>query len=270
MRVILLLLACWLAAPIARAQIIDTHVHVWHLDRPDGIYWIKKDNETLYRSYMPADHEPMAKAAGITGVVVVQAGQHLPDNQWNLDVTAHNKDFYRGVVGNLSTVIGTDEFKPLFDKLCEDERYVGYRLSGRADGRPMDEAFFRDLKLTAERGRTVDFLIGGYSLEDVATIAKRVPDLKIILDHFGNIVLDGDPLDPEWVKTFRAAAAHPKVHCKVSALYGRVKAQPAPRTVAPVFSTQRVVRCRQRNTFCGQQCGNTLCQLAVFAGYQSS
>ena len=85
----------------------------------------------LYRDYLPKDFDEVAKASGVTGVVLVQAGQNLPDNQWNLDITAHNPKLYRGVVGNLSPVIGTDAFKPLFTSLCKDPRYLGYRLSGR-------------------------------------------------------------------------------------------------------------------------------------------
>jgi predicted TIM-barrel fold metal-dependent hydrolase len=207
--------------------VIDTHVHLWHLDRPEGIYWIKKDDAALYRSFLPEDYEVIAKANGVDGVVVVQAGQHLPDNQWNLDITAHNKTLFRGVVGNLSQVIGSEKFQPLFDQLCQDKRYLGYRLSGR-EGGELSEEFFRNLEMTARRGKTVDFLIGKYSFDDVATIAKRVPNLKIILDHFGNIVLDGKPLDPAWVKKYRTVARHPNVFCKVSALFGRVKKQPAP------------------------------------------
>ena len=207
--------------------LIDTHVHLWHLDRPEGIYWIPKDSRALYQSFMPEDHEAIAKKNGVNGVVVVQAGQHLPDNQWNLDVTAHNKTLYRGVVGNLSQVIGTDRFQPLFDKLCQDDRYLGYRISGRTK-KTLTEEFYRDLNETARRGKTVDMLIGNYTLEDAADIANRIPNLKIILNHFGGVSLDGNPLDPAWVKKFLAVAKHPNVFCKVSALFGRVKSQPAP------------------------------------------
>ena len=212
--------------------IIDCHVHLFDIARPAGIGWIKKDDKVLYRSFLPKDHEPIAKANGVRGVVVVQAGQSLPDNQWNLDITAHNKKLYRGVVGNLSEVIGTPDFKPLFEKLCEDPRYVGYRLSGRFQ-EGLTEEFFRDLELTVEKGRTVDFLLGGYSLAEVDQIAKRMPKLKIIIDHFGGVALDGKPLDPEWVKSFLTVSKRPNVICKVSALYGRFKEQPAPREIAP-------------------------------------
>ena len=212
--------------------IVDTHVHLWDLIRPEGIYWIAKDNKTLYRSMLPQTHEPIATSNHVKAVVVGQAGQSLPDNQWNLDITAHNKRLYRGVVGNLSEVIGTEKFSPLFQQLCKDERYVGYRLSGRyQDG--MSDAFFRDLELTAENGKTVDFLVGKYSLEDVAVVAKRVPQLKIILDHFGGVVLNGEPLDAAWVERFRAVAKFPNVYCKVSALFGRFQQQPAPTDIKP-------------------------------------
>ena len=214
-------------AQTSEPKLVDTHVHLWHLDRPEGIYWIPKDNGPLYRSFMPRHHQEIARQNGVDGVVVVQAGQHLPDNQWNLDITAHNKSLYRGVVGNLSTVIGTPAFQPLFEKLCRDPRYLGYRISGRSD-KALTPEFLRDLRDTARRGKTLDILIGSFTLEDASKIATEVPRLKIIINHLGGITLDGRSLDPAWVEKFRTVAKHPNVRCKVSALFGRVKKQPAP------------------------------------------
>lgn len=211
----------------AFSQVTDCHVHLYTLSRPEGVSWIKEDNEHLYRDHLPEDFAAVAKENGVTGVVLVQAGQSLPDNQWNLDVTAAHKGLFRGVVGNLSQVIGTDEFAPLFQKLCADPRYLGYRLSGRPKDE-LNDAFYEHLKATAKAGKTVDFLLGSYTLKEVAEVAKRVPELKIIVDHFGGVRLDGKPLPAEWVADFKAVAKFPNVHCKVSALYGRVAEQPAP------------------------------------------
>ena len=235
-RLTIVVLGCLSLSGMMRAEdtaehpIVDCHVHLWDLSRPEGIAWLSKDVKVLYRSFLPEFHEPIATANRVGGVVVVQAGQSLPDNQWNLDITAHNKRLYRGVVGNLSQVIGTEEFRPLFEKLCGDERYVGYRISGRYQEH-LTDAFFRDLEFTAEKGRTLDILVGQYTLEEVGEIARRVPKLKIILDHFGNVQLDGQPLAHAWVENMRSAAKHENVFCKVSALYGRVKTQPAPRDI---------------------------------------
>jgi L-fuconolactonase len=207
--------------------IVDCHVHLWDTNRPEGIHWPRKEHKTLFRPFMPKQHEPIARANNVRGVVVVQAGQTLGDNQWNLDATAHNKQLYRGIVGNLSLAIGTEKFRPLFEKLCGDKRYVGYRLSGRYQEHLTDD-FYRDLQLTASKGKTVDFLVGGYSFEEISQIAKRVPNLKIILDHFGGVQLDDQPLDPTWVKRLRNVAQCKNVYCKVSALYGRTNTVPAP------------------------------------------
>jgi predicted TIM-barrel fold metal-dependent hydrolase len=231
-------LAGWLfAAPSvsiaekhAARSIVDCHVHLWSLERPEAIYWIAEDDSTLRRDFLPRHFSPIAAASNVEGVVIVQAGQHLPDNQWCLDITRGNPTLYRSVVGNLSKVIGTAEFKPLLDKLCEDRRYVGFRLSGRYHSE-LTDAFFRDLQYTADKGRVVDILVGDYTLADVDQIAARVPRLKIMLDHLGNVVVDDQPLRPEWIKAMQATAKHPNVFCKVSALYGRSAKQPAPRAI---------------------------------------
>ncbi len=219
------------AASAVEPQVIDCHVHLWDLSRPAGLSWIKKDDSVLYRNMLPADFEKVAKANGVTGVVLVQAGQSLPDNQWNLDITAHNPQLFRGLVGNLSEVIGTDAFAPLFDKLSKDPRYLGYRISGRYQ-EGLSDALYRDLKRTAAAGKSVDFLAGGFSLSEIATIAKQVPDLRIIVNHFGSVRLNGQALDAAWVKDFRAVAQQPNVYCKVSALYGRFEKQPAPKELS--------------------------------------
>ncbi len=210
--------------------VIDCHVHLWDTSRPE-MTWPRKEHVELYKPFLPKTHAPICRANGVTGVVIVLSGQALVDNQWNLDVTAHDTRLYRGVVGNLSKAIGTDGFKPLFTKLCQDKRYVGYRLSGRYQ-EGLTDALIRDLRLTARMGRTVDFLVGGYSLAEVDKIARRIPELKIILDHFGGVELDGGPHDKEWLRNFRTVAKRPNVYCKLSALYGRFKERPAPTNLA--------------------------------------
>ena len=207
--------------------IIDTHVHLWDTSRPE-MTW-PRAGHALFKPFLPPQHEPICAANDVTGVVVVLSGQALVDNQWNLDVTAHNPTLYRGVVGNMSKAIGTDEFAPLFRRLCDDPRYLGYRLSGRYQDE-FSEAFWRDLKLTAEMGKTLDVLCGSYSLADVDEIARRLPELRIIINHFGNIKLSDEPLDPAWIASFRQLAQRPNVHCKFSAFYGRFQEQPAPKT----------------------------------------
>lgn len=230
----LTLLACLATTALAEEPdaIIDCHVHLWDHARSEGLTWIKKDDKVLNRSFLPKDHEPIARANGVSGIVVVQAGQSLPDNQWNLDITAHNPRLYRGIIGNLSTVIGKQEFRADFEKLCKDPRYLGYRLSGKYSD-TLTDAFFDDLRLTMEKDRVVEFLATGYSLTDITEVARRLPKLRILVNHLGGVKLDGSPLKPEWIAQFRALAQHANVCCKLSALFGRWDKQPAPQDLAP-------------------------------------
>ena len=82
---IFLLASCLGLSSLALAKpdvpIVDTHVYLWDLKRPAGLGWIAKDNQTLYRNFLPQHHAPIARANGVRAVVLVQAGQSLPDNQ---------------------------------------------------------------------------------------------------------------------------------------------------------------------------------------------
>ena len=205
--------------------IIDCHVHLWDTNRPEGISWPRPEHKKIYRPYLPEHIVPIATANNVKGIVAMQSGQAIADNQWNLDIIKKDP-LFKGVMGNLSKVIGTDEFKPLLNELCKNKQYLGYRLSGKyQDG--LSAALFRDLQLTAEKSLAVDFLVGGYSFKDIATIAKKVPKLRILLDHLGGVSLDGKPLNEDWVKEFKAMGEYENIHCKVSALFGRFKQQPA-------------------------------------------
>jgi arylsulfatase A-like enzyme/predicted TIM-barrel fold metal-dependent hydrolase len=224
-------------AKTAAPAIVDTHVHLWDIARPEGLGWIAPTNAVLRRSFLPQDHRPLAVAHGVARSVVVQAGQSLSDNLWNLEITASHHTHYPGVVGNLSKAIGTEAFAPLFDSLCKDSRYVGYRLSGR-HSKTLNDAFFRDLERTAAAGRTLDLLIGEYTLEDALTIAQRVPKLKIMVNHFAGVKLNHAPLDADWVRQFKALGKLPNAYCKVSGFYGRATVEPVPKTAAfyaPIF-----------------------------------
>ena len=79
---------------------IDTHIHLYDTNRADGVPWPPADDEVLYKPHLPEEYSKLAKAAGVTGVVVVEASDRLEDNRWVLDKVA-NDPFYVALVGNI-------------------------------------------------------------------------------------------------------------------------------------------------------------------------
>ena len=204
--------------------IIDCHVHLWDTRRPEGIHWPRPEHKFLYKPFLPKDIAPIARKNNVKAIVAMQSGQTTADNQWNLDIIEKDPIF-KGVIGNLSRVIATDKFKPLLEKLTKNPKYLGFRLSGKYQEGLSDE-LMRDLKLTADKGLAVDFLVGGYSFKDIRTIAEKFPNLRIMLDHIGGVNLN-KPLSKEWITEMKAMKKYKNVYCKVSALYGRYSKQPA-------------------------------------------
>lgn len=228
---ILLLVAAGCAAPDAGVfPIVDTHIHFWDVDEPQGIGWPGKGHP-LYKTILPRHFAPIARDNNVKAAILIQSGSRIVENEWSLKATEGEKERYPAVVGNLSLVIGTERFDSIFDECCRNPRYGGFRLSRS----PSKEDFFHErvwehLERLAARGKTLDVLMGGFDLKDVDRIARKIPRLKIMINHGGGGPIDGGPVDPSWRADLQAAARNPSVHCKVSGFFDRAVTRPAPRT----------------------------------------
>jgi L-fuconolactonase len=186
-------------------MIIDTHTHFYDPFRPEGVPWPPKENKLLYRTVLPEHLKPLAEPDGVVGTVVVEASKWLEDNQWILDLASEltrfaASPFFRGI------------------------RIGGGLLADMAQG-----SFLDDMALLAEKDLSLDALIFDPAhFAGLSVLAERVPDLRIVVNHVGNMPIDGAALDPAWVERFQKAAAHPNVHMKVSGLLENSVHRPAP------------------------------------------
>ncbi|MBC8011933.1 MAG: amidohydrolase, partial [Burkholderiales bacterium] len=77
--------------------VIDSHHHFWRYTQADYA-WIPADWNALKRDFLPEDLASEVAAAGVDGVVSVQARQSLLETEWLLDLAAQHA-FIHGVVG---------------------------------------------------------------------------------------------------------------------------------------------------------------------------
>lgn len=218
-------------------RIIDTHIHLYDTSRPEGVPWPPPSDDVLFRPTVARHFDAICAANGVTATVIVEASDRVEDNQWVLDLVKHNPKRYIGLVGNLP--IGTPQFAKHLERFAKDKRYVGIRLRSFPEGVDgFNDAVWRDLKILSDRGLTLDVLMANFNLDDIVLIAKRLPKLKILINHLTGLIINGVPAQAAWTKKVQAAAQYPNVYCKVSGIFQRSNRMPAPKDVAyyaPIF-----------------------------------
>jgi L-fuconolactonase len=196
--------------------LIDAHTHFYDPTRPQGVPWPPRDLKLLYRTVLPRDYRALPPVQAVMGTIVVEASPWLEDNQWVLDLAAHDP-LIVGFVGNLP--IGTKPFAGQLERFASNRLFRGIRLRGRKlDGLLDDQAFVSDLKLLADHDLSLD-LVGGREIIPFADrLAKEVPGLRIIIDHLAGVVVDGKAPPADWVQGMEALVLRRNIYCKVSGL----------------------------------------------------
>lgn len=195
---------------------IDVHTHFYDPTRPGGVPWPNPKDKTLYRPVLPADFRKAVAGWNVGGTVAVEASPWLEDNQWLLDLAAQDSIIV-GVVGHLD--VRQAEFGKQLQRFGKNPLFRGIRI-GAADVRlALEQKPVRvRLGLLADSGLSLDVNGGPDLPADVARLAKQLPELRIIINHAGNVKIDGKPPPQDWRTGMIAAAAGKQVMCKVSAL----------------------------------------------------
>jgi L-fuconolactonase len=194
--------------------IVDAHQHFW--DPALAEYpWMTDEVAALRRSFGPDDLEPLLRAYGVAGTVVVQARGSL-DETAALIATAEQAPFVLGVVGWIDlTACGAADTLAGFD-----DRLVGIRhqVHDEPDARwLLREDVQRGLAAVGAAGLVYDLLVRTRELPAAVETARRQPELRLVLDHVAKPPLVSGELDA-WAEGVEALSRLPNVTCKLSGL----------------------------------------------------
>ncbi|MFO0820979.1 MAG: amidohydrolase family protein [Pirellulales bacterium] len=195
-------------------EIIDCHTHFYDPSRPEGVPWPGKGTP-LYRTVLPKHLREVKQYRPVAGTVVVEASPWVADNDWLLGL-AKDDPFIRGVVGNLKP--GDPDFTKNAVRLAKNPVFRGIRVSVQAVLEHIDKNQLDDFRKLAELNLALDVNGGPNTPAAIARLAPQIPDLRIVLNHIGNVRITRDPPPADWKTGIEAAAAHPNVFCKISAL----------------------------------------------------
>ncbi|MFI2410290.1 amidohydrolase family protein [Streptomyces sp. NPDC018947] len=200
--------------------IIDAHHHVWDLGaRPQP--WITGEAlAPLARSFSAADLTAQARAAGVTGTVVVQT-VCVPEETPELLALAAGSDLVAGVVGwtDLTAPDVADTIAALRERPGGD-RLVGIRHQVQEEPDPcwlLRPDVRRGLTAVAAAGLVYDLVVTPGQLAAAADAAARLTGLTFVLDHLGKPPIATGELEP-WGADLRRLAALPNTVGKLSGL----------------------------------------------------
>jgi L-fuconolactonase len=198
--------------------VVDAHHHFLDPERID--YPFVRFLPMLDRFLGPEDLEPRLRAAGVGRTVCVQAADCEEETRFMLEQAAR-VDWVAGVVGWLPLLDPEATGKALDRHAASPVRLCGARHlihDEPDDDWLLQDAVVESLGLLAQAGLSFDvsaFRTGHLGL--VSELAERVPELPLVICHFGVPKLHEDEWEP-WASAFAEAARHPGCFVKVSGL----------------------------------------------------
>ena len=197
-------------------MIIDSHHHFWRYD-PVEYGWISDSMRALRRDFLPADLRREVEAAGVDGVVSVQARQTLAETRALL-AHARENDFIRGVVGWVPLV--DPAVRGTLEELAQDPylRACRHVLQDEPDDAYMLRQDFNDgVHAVTEAGLVYDILVFERHLPQTLQFVDRHPDQVFVLDHIGKPRIRDGSFDA-WRAAIRDLARRPNLYCKISGM----------------------------------------------------
>ncbi len=192
--------------------IIDSHQHYW--DPAVSDYpWMTEDLALLRRRFDPSDLEPLLRAHGISGTIVVQARHDLAETRDLLSLAQATPSLL-GVVGWLDL---TGNVRRQLGEL--DGPLVGARHQVHDEADPdwlLHEEVQRGLAAVGAAGLAYDLLVRPRELPAAVQTARRNPEVRFVLDHAGKAPASGRD---DWARGVSALAELPNVTCKLSGLF---------------------------------------------------
>lgn len=208
----------------ALTRVLDAHIHLFDPTRPGGIPWPAPQDSILYRPALPARYAAIAQPHGIVAAIAVEASPLPADNLWLLEIARQHPQIV-GVVANLHPA--APDFLSQLSLLRSDPLCVGIR-SGNLWQRDLFDDLTRPgvlahLEALADSGLAFDTANPNLRLlQAVATIAHRIPHLRIVLDHLPAAASPAFAAgNPVW-SLLRELGQNPNIYAKLSEIPCRV------------------------------------------------
>jgi L-fuconolactonase len=197
---------------------VDTHQHFWNLTEVE-YSWLVPEYGPIYATFEPSDLEPSIKGAGIDKTVLVQSANSYEDTA-SMFRNAHHNDWIGAVIGWVN-LLNPDETNRRIEMYKKHPKFRGIRHLIHTEPNPdwvLQDVVIQSLKVLADHGLIFEVVaVFPNHLKHVPTLAAKVPNLKMVIDHLAKPPIAAKQMSP-WSDQMKAAAESPNVSAKISGL----------------------------------------------------
>jgi predicted TIM-barrel fold metal-dependent hydrolase len=198
---------------------IDAHVHVWTPDtKKYPISGKFKISDMQPPSFTPEELFAYCRPVGVNRVVLIQMSFYQYDNSYMLDMIAKHTGVFSGVG------IVDHHAKDLEKKVAELAKggVRGFRIHATSDNAasawPTDSGMHNLWKIANDMNLAICPLINPSDIGHVEKLCEKLPNTKVVIDHFARIGVSGT-IEPEPLAALCRLARFKNVHVKTSAFY---------------------------------------------------
>ena len=201
-------------------MIIDSHQHFWKIGKHDH-EWPQSDLKPIYADFGVDEWLNETQGLSLSGTVLVQSQPSHNDTHFLLDLATHH-DLILGVVGYVD--MSSPQALETLDIFRQNKKFVGIRPMLQSISRDdwiLNPQFDPIFKALIAHNLCFDALIYTRHIQPIITLARRYPDLKIIIDHGAKppIASASAEAHSEWQQAMTKAADCPNIEVKLSGLW---------------------------------------------------
>lgn len=201
--------------------IVDTHLHLWDLNR-FRLPWIRKDSP-LARSYVMKDFLTAVEGLNVVKAVYmevdVEVSQQRAEAEYVFEICRQNNTPMKAAV--ISGRPASDDFRKYLEGFKRNQYLKGVRQVLHVEGTPagfcLAANFVRGIRLLGEMGLSFDMCMRSVDLADAIKLTEACPNTRFILDHCGNMNVQGKDRT-QWQRDMERMARGKNVVCKVSGI----------------------------------------------------
>ena len=200
--------------------IVDTHVHVWNVDRID-YPWLS-DVPQLNKSHLPEDYTQACGAVEVEKIIFLQAEarpeQYKKETQWVTEL-AKNDPRLQGIVSWAPLERG-EAVQSDLEELARNPLVKGIRRIIQFEDDIefcLQSDFLCGVKLLPQFGFHFEICINHLQLENVLKLVSQCPEVLFNLNHIGKPDIKNRQLEP-WKTNLRHLSDFENVTCKMSGL----------------------------------------------------